>query len=145
MKKAHLICFLVCGAILVSGCPLSGSKPPVITYNGKLNVSAEGFQMEGQVENQEAVSDPTRFENVTVYLYTANESLIRSVSIGTLDRRAKISVTTKQIPEYIIISSARTLAMKNIVIDYYTRVDEGPGNYTVDTANSRQDLPVQPS
>lgn len=144
LERSHLLRTLLCEIVLLRGCILPGSEAPTITYNGNMSISSDGFVLERQVENQEPDADPTRFENVTLYLYSSYESLIRSVQVGTLEHRRNVSVTTEQIPDYVIIWSPEFWEKGNMAVDYYTRTDAGPADYTVDTATSRGELPVEP-
>lgn len=139
----------ILGIVIISlslaGCTIGDGpyQQPEITFEGTINVTENGFSMNGEITNLE--DEPTPFENVTVALYSANNELIREVDAGALDRRTDISITAVEVPEYVIISSPEFWKRDDISVDYFIRTRDGPGYYRTQTAHSRSDLPVPPS
>ena len=115
-----------------------------ITYNGNLSASADGFVMEGEIENQDPNPEgPTHFDNVSVYLYSAEKELIHTEHVGELEREANVSIRIDTVPKYVIISAPGFWSEKNAEVDYYEYTDGQNLGYMVGVVASRDELPVE--
>lgn len=142
MIQSALRGLLVVILVASSGCTLFGPGDS-IDYSGEKEISDTGFRMEGQITNG-VRGTPTEFDDVGVYLYSENRTLIRAVSAGTLVRKANVSVRTEEIPEYIVIHSPEFWDVRKISVVYYELVDEADGVYSPSTVSSKSELPAHP-
>ncbi|WP_152436535.1 hypothetical protein [Halosimplex carlsbadense] len=126
--------------VVVSGCPTNLPSGGYVTFNGEMNATAQGFTLNGTIENQGQGDVPT-FRNVTVYLYTTNGSLVASKSVGELSRRTGVSMDTTAIPEFVVFDSPDFWDTESIQVDYYEYVNESERDYTIRSVGSREQLP----
>jgi len=137
-----IIALSVAGLLLLSGCGILGNTE-IIGIDGEFNTSDSTFYLNGEVVNS-SPGDPPAFQNVTVYLYAQNETLLESQSAGTLRYRANFSIRSDTLPEYVIVDSPEFWeygsALDGISVKYYRLTEEN--YYTVESVGSRDDLPV---
>lgn len=146
MKRKLTLAMAVLMAVS-AGCVWSTSAPKggvAIDFEGSINVSSDGFSMDGKVINfgQKQLT----FENVSVYLYDENRTLIRSTRVGPLELESSpFSIHSDTLPKYVIVYSEDFWRAEQIDMDYYMRIttDEGV-SYQVERATSKDDLPVIP-
>lgn len=139
-KPSTIILF---GVLLFSGCGMwTGPPSAIITFDGRMDVTEEGFYMSGQIENQGQGTQP-EFENVTVSLYHKNKTRFYSEDTGDLLRSSNISIHTDRVPHYVIIHSPQFWQKnENTAVDYYIFINSAKSNYTVRDVSSRDELPV---
>lgn len=140
IKRRVLIC-LVGSTVSLSGCSFGNpSYNGQINFIGELGIENGVFVMEGEIVNSGSSTDT--FDDVAVYLYEESGEQIERVDIGELSGSLSISISSQQIPEYIILDSPDFWDTPKVVVDYYTR--SGSGNYDEHVATDRSELPVQP-
>jgi len=126
-----------------SGCTLI-NPPDNINFTGDIHTSDGEFRMNGTIVNS-SPDDPSKFRNTTIHLYHVNGTLIRSHRVGTLERSAKISITSEQVPEYVVINSPdfwqRSILDPGVSIFYFELTEEGI--YSEHGVESKNDLPVE--
>jgi len=132
-KKSALIIFLFL-SVAISGC----TRPEItITFHGEWETSENNFSMRGTIED-EAAAEPNRFANVTVYLFSSNGTILNSTDLGTIDgESSEFSLSSEKSPKYVIIYSQD---FAGGAFDYWERT--GDGGYTVYSASTEEDLPV---
>ncbi|NLV11812.1 hypothetical protein [Haloarcula argentinensis] len=141
MKHGFLL-LTVAIAVVVSGC-LSGDSGGSINFSGDLNTTDSSFRLDGKVVNS-GYADVTH-RNVSVYLFTANGSIINSTHIGTLQRSADVTLTADRIPKYVIFNAPSFWEYDEIDVSYYEFVkdSESPnGIYTERSVSSESEFPV---
>lgn len=117
-----------------------------IDFEGSLNVSETGFTIEGKILNIAQEGDQRTFENVSVYLYDENKTVIDSVHFDQLGTESpRFSLQSRNLPEYIIIYSDEFWGTDEFEVKYYTRIDtEREIPYDPEWAASKDNLPVVP-
>ena len=141
MKKRTGI-IIVCLLITLAGCPGVEPGPGTnVGFSGKFAITEAGFEMEGKIAETPGTAGFHEFRNVSVQLYTKNGTLIRSFQIGTLNWSTNVSITSKQVPYYVIITSPEFWEVDNIGVDYYERTEDDL--YIQRIASSKSELPVQ--
>ncbi|WP_436932719.1 hypothetical protein [Halosimplex halobium] len=134
---------VVASLVLIAGCLTNGSGGGV-GITGNITATGEGFYLNGTVEHT-GMTDPT-FEDVSVYLYTANGSVIRSEYLGTMDETGlEVRLRASQIPKYVIVDSPDIWADSGIGAYYYEYVEDSQapnGIYAERGAGSREEFPV---
>lgn len=141
MKSKILLIFIV-GSILLSGCPAENSGGS-INFSGDLNATESSFKLDGEVVNS-GYADVVHQE-VSVYLVTANGTIIESQKIGQLNRSVAVSMTADQIPKYVIINSPDFWEYENIDVSYYEFVQDSQapeGIYTERSVSDESEFPV---
>lgn len=83
------------------------------------------------------------FDDVGVYLYTENRDLIDSQAIGTLNESVSVSISSQEIPHYVIIDSPDFWRVRGVQVTYYQLADEKV--YSSRVVASRGELPVTPA
>lgn len=131
--------------IVTAGCvrtePGRGGE---VGFYGTMNATESGFVMDGQITLGGGIPKQDEFENVTVYLFTENGTLIRSHRAGTLTGLLNVSLTTSRTPHYVVINSPDFWEEPRFSVRYYQFMEEkGPREYGIHYAYSRQDLPVE--
>lgn len=144
-----IVCLTLCVAVGVSGCSLlpKVEDQPVISLDQKrFEVNNSTFSLEGRLMDPGPHTGYT-FRNITVYLYSANESLILAKQVGTMelnegpDKLPRVSVESDRIPEYIIFDSPDFWGTAGV--EYYERNEQGEFGPAKIVYN-RSDLPVVP-
>lgn len=127
----------------LAGCPGAEPGPGTsVTFDGQVNASNGDFTMDGQIVENPGTGGFHEYQDVAVVLYAEDGELITSKQVGTLDVRANVTLTTDQVPHYIIIDSPTFWETRSIQVDYYERGADD--RYTVYSATSRDELPVTP-
>jgi len=86
---------------LTAGC---GQPQGDIGFSGEINITEEEFEMTGEIVD--GTGPENTYENVTVFLYSADGTLIEQKEIGTFSRSSEpFSIRSQEVPEYIIIDS----------------------------------------
>jgi len=114
----------------------------MISIDGEINATADGFHLNGDIINGGEGEAP-EYQNVTVSLYTEDGTLIDSTTVGSVVRRTNVSMRTETIPQYVIIHSPEFWDARNIEVDYYEL--GANGRYRTRPITSQDELPVQPS
>lgn len=127
-----------------SGCLLSSGPGESIGFSGELTASTEEFHMDGDIING-ARGDPPVFENVTVYLFAANKTLIHKEPAGKLVRRAAVSIEIERVPKYVIIHSEEFWHVGKISVSYYVLHQDDEIVYSEHVVSEKDELPVKPS
>lgn len=140
MIDHRLVPALLLGALLVlAGC---GGPAANIEFQGDIDESNGTVTIEGEFTDR-AVGDELRFENVTVYFFTANGTVVNSTNIGALESEsAHFRATASPPPEYIVMYSRDFEQYEDTDFPYWEREDVG--DYRVHVIDSRNDLPIQP-
>lgn len=125
--------------VVLSGCPVLEESGGIITFSGNLNASADGFHLNGEVENTGQVQ-PSEISRATIYLYAPNETVIASKQ-AKLD--TKVSMQTTTAPEYIIINSPQFWQFDDITVNYYKRIPDEDIDYSPYSVGSRDEFPVE--
>lgn len=133
--------------VTISGCP-EGDSGGNIDINGNMTATEQGFRLDGKVVNSGLV-EPMH-TNITVYLYTANGSVIESERIGSLNGsgdRLNVTMQNERIPEYVILNSPTFWQYNNIDLTYYELDEDWPGEsigaYVPRTIGSKDEFPVE--
>lgn len=127
----------------LAGCP--GAEPgpgSSVTFSGEFNVSDEGFVMDGQIVEEPGAAGLHEFHDVAVYLYTEDGTLIANEPVGTLDVRANVSITSEQVPQYVVLDSPEFWETETLDVSYYERTRNDL--YAVRDATTENELPVVP-
>jgi len=146
MKPSHktLSAVLLLVLVAVAGCgntydETTESEPSDIVFNGEFN-RTENFTMDGSLS--EGGFGNGTFRNVTIYLYTENETLIKAVSVGRFVGRQKdVSISSTSIPTYVIIDSPDFWTQPRSVT-YYEWLGEQQNLYWERSVGNRTELPV---
>lgn len=139
-NRASLV-VVVALVLSLSGCPLESQQPGgTIQSSGDTQTTADGFRIDGEVENVGRFNP--EFNNVTMYFYRENGSLITSEHVGTVDRPAEVSATLDEVPEYIIINSPEFWQTSPITVNYY-EIDDEDGSYSEHAVADRDEFPVE--
>jgi len=147
MKPSHktLSAVLLLVLVAVTGCgytydETSDVQGSEIVFNGDFNRTGN-FTMNGYVE--EAGFGNGTFRNVTIYLYTENETLIKAVSVGRFVGRQKdVSISSTSIPTYVIIDSPDFWTQPRTVSYYEWYEDQRRSQYRERDVVNRTELPV---
>ena len=140
--RIKTVLFLVAVTIAVSGCPAENSGSS-INFSGDINATESHFSLEGEVVNT-GYTDAV-YQNVSVYLFMANGTVIESVHLGELDGSADVSMNSDKIPKYVIFHSPDFWTDDDIDVSYYefVRDSQAPdGIYTERSATNETELPV---
>ncbi|WP_459191968.1 hypothetical protein [Halosimplex sp. J119] len=140
--KTRILLLVVAGSIAISGCP-AGDSGGSINFSGELNATESQFTLSGEVTNT-GYTD-TVYRNVSVYLFTANGTVIDSENIGELGRSTAVSMTTNRTPKHVIVHSPSFWADENIDVSYYEFVKDSQspdGIYTERSVSNETELPV---
>jgi len=142
--KHHLTIGCLCLLLVFSGCVDLGLGPdPQMTYDGTLNVTEDGFEMEGGFYM--ATGHDQQYDNVTLYLYDANGSVINSKRLGAFDDGLSVEMQSKQVPTYVIIDSPEFWDKGPLGVPYFERREGNGTAYIGDLAGSRDELPLNHS
>lgn len=131
---------------LLSGCFIEGTEGGSIAYDGDFNISESGFEMNGDVRFAGTNPPQSKYQNITLELYTENGKLLYEVEVGTLNGpsdKLTVSVSHSTVPHYIVFDSPDIWDGKTGV-DYYVRSKEAHQGYQLYTATSREELPITP-
>ena len=147
--KIEIYPILVVLMLLTAGCVWATSEAPSgakIKFEGSF-YTVDGFSMNGQIMN--IAKDPPTFENVAVYLYDDNKTLMGSSRVGTLEHESsRFSIQSEAPPEYIIMYSDQFWTAEEVDINYYTRIYSESDDsilYNPYPATTKDDLPVVPN
>ena len=140
--KHILILIAVVLSIALAGCPGGPPAGGIVGFHGELTVSDGEFHMEGEVMNTGQVSPPPEFNNVTVYLYAEDGTLIKSESIDSFEASTTITMHSQQVPKYVIIDSP-DFWQYDIQVDYWKLVTESNGTYRQEVVTERNEFPVE--
>ena len=138
---------MILALAMAGGCLLPGPTRANIDFAGSMNVSDEGFSMEGTISNINAVETPRTFENVSVYLADNDEEIIRQIPVGSVGRGSNsgsVSISISAVPHYVVIYSDQFWEVDKIEVDYYVREESGPSEFMIYRALNRDELPVRP-
>jgi len=131
---------LIAGGLLALLVALSGCGGPAVDldFKGTFDTSNENFRVEGKVENEGMKT--VRLENVTVYLYAANGTLLNSTDLPPFEGRSeRFTLTAAEPPKYVIFYTPEVQAYNEVSIEYRVYRD---GEYWPDGAENRSGLPV---
>ena len=140
MSRRNVL-LIVSVTLIVSGCPTNLSSGGYVTFNGEMDATAQGFTLNGTVENQGQGDVPT-FQNVTVYLLTENDTQIASKDLGHLYRQTAVSMNATVEPKFVVFDSPDFWNTESIQVDYYEFVNKSGIEYTVHSVGSREQLPL---
>jgi hypothetical protein len=112
-----------------------------IGYRGTLDTSASDFRMEGNLTAGGGNSDRSVYRDVTVKLYSAEDELLHSESLGDMstDKNLAMTVSIETIPHYVIFDSP-DFWQEPMQVEYYVRMED---DYGVEYATDRGELPVK--
>jgi hypothetical protein len=136
MKRYHVAGILLVVVLLMSGC----STPKMtISFDGDLDSSVGDFTMRGKIVD-EAAGEPNLFENVSVYLYAENGTVLNKTNFRSIDGKSdEFVLTARQRPKYVIIDSPDFWETDGSV-DYYVH-KEGEV-YSQEIVGNKSELPV---
>jgi hypothetical protein len=148
MNVNRVLPFVVLGILLVlAGCPQGGAGG-IITIDGEINATDNGFRLDGDVVEGSSLQ-PT-YRNVTVYLYTDSGTVIDSKQLGTLNEsvvRLDVSMQTDRVPKYVIVNSPDFWDDVHPDLNYYVLTKDsqtGPnGIYSEYNVGSKDEFPVK--
>lgn len=131
------IAFLVV-FVLLAGCVPAGNGI-TISFNGNMNTSESGFNMDGVLVAQGGIPDQDTYSNVSVVLYSNNSTIIKEKPIGDLasEGRINVSINASESPQYIVFNSPEFWQGNNQV-EYYVRNN---GRYGIKYAETESELP----
>jgi len=143
MEKARPELIAVVLLVAVSGCP-SGTGGN-IAISGNITATDGEFHLNGTVAHT-GYTRPTH-QNITMYLYTGDGSVIASKSVGTLEETDELAVQmhTDRVPKYIIINSPDFWTHDDISVKYYEFVKDSlapDGIYSSRNVGSKDEFPV---
>jgi len=140
MNRPALITVLLLVSIAVSGCNQPAGN---FEFKGELNASDGSFSMEGHIDDDGAKE--IRWENVSVYLYDQNGSVLNRTNVGPIgpveSESREFSLTSDRRPKYIIIYSPEFRAYENMAFPYYVWEGDRYGGERVEEAS---ELPITP-
>lgn len=140
MSNRWTVLLLISLLLSSSGCLFPESGSPMVQFEGNFNSSGSNFGMEGTVRDTSITSDPPTYRNVTIYLYAEDGTLIQRVPVGTLDEGAEVSISSDEVPEYVILDSPDFYGGE-VEVGYYTRRES---TWAEEIVDRREELPVQP-
>jgi len=125
--------------IALSGC---GGSTINVDFQGNTTTSNEKFSMNGHI-TEESRASPKRLENVTVYLYADNETILNSTSFESIEggESSEFTLTSSERPKYIIINSPNFWSFDNPNIEYYVWQN---GVYSPHIVGNQNELPIKP-
>lgn len=130
--------------LLTAGCLRSEPGPGgEVGFYGEMNVSDSQYVMDGQITLGGGTTSQDAFDNVTIYLFTENGTLIETHRAGTLTGLLNVSIVSNRIPYYVIIDSPEFWEESQITVRYYYRLRSNmTRDYGVRDARSVADYPV---
>lgn len=136
--RRWVLTFAVVLATLTAGCP-SSDPGTSIMYSGDMTISNDKLQMHGEIVD-DRISDQ-QHDNVTIYFYNENKSLISKNELGTLAGDINVSTTVTPVPTYVVIDSSDFWSLDKVAVTYFVREgDIMERRY----ATNRSELPVVP-
>ncbi|QCC52026.1 hypothetical protein [Halapricum salinum] len=147
--KQQLYLGLVAIVIVTSGCQWytsTSTQGTSIEFEGSFNVSEGDFTIEGQIVNYAREGEQHSFEDLRVYLYSENETVLNSTRFDRLETRSpRFSLSASKLPEHIIIYSDGFWQIDEFKVEYYSHTEmESSIPYDPDFATSKDELPVIP-
>lgn len=134
-------------AILLFTAGCIGNEPGPggeVGFYGDMSVSDSRFVMDGQITLGGGTTNQDEFDNVTIYLFTKNGTLIQAHRAGTLTGLLNVSIASDQVPYYVIINSPDFWQENRITVRYYYRLESDTNrDYGVRDARSMTDYPVR--
>jgi len=127
----------------LSGCPSDAGPDPEVDYTGTLNQSGDEFIMQGDLYLRH--TDDRTYRNISVTLYDADCGRISTTRLGTLDGRLDVSVTSKMVPEYVVIGSPEFWAEGPLQVTYFEERNGNGTDYIGRPTGSRAEFPCHPS
>lgn len=137
--KQPLLVITVAVFVTMAGCPGQTPAGGIITHSGDKIVTDGEFYLDGEVMNTGYASP--EYANVTIYLYAEDGTLIKSQSIGTVERSTNVTMQSGRVPKYIIIDSPNFWKY-DIQVDYW-EYNESTGEYLPRSVASRNEFPVE--
>jgi len=139
MNRQITLALIVPLLLTLSGC----SGPTIdVQFEGNINSSNETFAMQGHITERSQAA-PERLENVTVYLYADNGTILNSTTFESIEggKSREFTLTASEHPKYIIINSPQFWEFNDPDIEYHVRQN---GGYPSRAIVSRGELPVTP-
>lgn len=147
MNRRVLLLMVVVVVLATSGCMRvepGPNAPTIINFYGEMNATDSGFTMDGQILMGGALPDQEVFEDVTVYLFTENGTLIKSHVAGDLSKPVNVTITAEKTPYYVIVDSPDFWSESHIKVEYYRRLDSNVNrDFGEVEIRSRDEYPVQ--
>lgn len=149
-RRAVAACCGVSVLPLLGGCFVDGPvSHPIISYEGDFDTTSQEFVLDGRVVNEGDAPESGPFDSVGVYLYDGEKRLLDSQSVGRLEGSASVSLSSSELPKYVVIyspgfwdsDSLLDWNSEKVVVDYLVRAD---GYFSTDSATSEEELPVAP-
>ena len=131
--------------LALSGCAEGGGGEIAIT-GSQINATDSRFALNSTVGYASLIR-PT-YHNLTVYLFTANGTVIAAEHIGTLKegQHPRVTMQTDQIPKYVIVNSPEFWEYDEIGVWYWKNIDS-PDHpnviYGERVVSSREEFPVE--
>lgn len=131
------LALLLIMSLLISGCSTSGNYHTITIGSGEMYVENGVFYLQGGVSVGVGAQPDVNFSDISIVLYSSNKEVIRSVEIGRLSTNPeyaplerRVNITTKQVPEYVLIESPEFWGGKaNIEVYAYQRTSDGYEEY----------------
>lgn len=147
MIRESVVVIILTGLLLTTGCirvEPGPDAPTIINFYGDMNATDSGFTMDGQILVGGALPDQEVFEDVTVYLFTENGTLIESHDAGDLSKPVNVTITAERTPYYVIVDSPDFWLENHIKVEYYQRLDSTVNrDYGEVEIRSRDGYPVR--
>jgi len=139
MTKQITLTLIAALLITLSGC---GGPTINVQFDGDINSSNGTFAMQGHI-TEESQGAPERLENVTVYLYADNETILNSTMFESIEdgRSREFILTASERPKYIIINSPQFWEFDNPDVEYHVRQN---GGYPSRPIGNQSEFPVTP-
>jgi hypothetical protein len=143
MSTRVVLGLTLCALLALAGCPSDGGPDPLLEYTGTLNESGDGFVMQGDLYLRH--TDDRTYRNISVTLYDADCGRISTTRLGTLDGRLDVAVTSKMVPEYVVIGSPEFWTEGPLQVTYYEERNGNGTDYIGRPTGSRAEFPCHPS
>lgn len=143
-KNTIAVIFIIV-SLSLSGCQLytQSDDGPVLRYDGSLDIENGTFTMNGELIQTGRQPETPDIDDLTVYLYAKNKTLLGTYSMGSF-ANARVSIQTEYTPEYVIIYSTDFENYNHIEFEYYRLSNSQTVDYNVYTVGSRDELPTVP-
>ncbi|ELZ30500.1 hypothetical protein C475_00110 [Halosimplex carlsbadense 2-9-1] len=138
--------YLVVFSVAISPGPETATTTPPgpdtdIEFDGQFEMTESEFQARGAI-----ISNPSSgasIGNISVYIYSDDETLVERRSVGEANSGVNISLRVDSAPEYVIIDSPEFWSRPGINPLYYHKdgTFDGQPNYQSRLITSKQDFP----
>ncbi|MFC7046958.1 hypothetical protein ACFQH6_17515 [Halobacteriaceae archaeon GCM10025711] len=127
MLRRVLPAVVVVLVVTTAGCAyVPESETAEVDYRGTIEYANGTFHMDGEVYTYPGTHPPSNYSDVRVTLYDANQSVIRSVPLGSMSIRGQapktrsVNITTSTRPQYVVIESPDFWPDSALAVTAYT-------------------------